>query len=170
MQIVVDDHDPVWAEWFVAIRAHVAPAFEGMPVAIEHVGSTAVPGLAAKPIVDLDVVVPDERQVQAAIDRLTSIGYLHREDLGIEGREAFFAVTGLPRHHLYVVVEGSKAHLDHILLRDHLRTHPADARRYGELKRTNAAEVDGDMDAYLDRKHDLVEALLHQARADRNLT
>jgi GrpB-like predicted nucleotidyltransferase (UPF0157 family) len=162
--IVVEDHDPVWREWFEQVRDHVLPAFDGMPVSIEHVGSTSVPGLAAKPIVDVDVVVPTEGRVKPAIDRLETVGYLHRGDLGVDGREAFVSAPDLPRHHLYLVVEGSKAHLDHVLLRDHLRQHPDDARRYGDLKKTAAAEVDDDMELYLARKHDLVEELLARAR------
>jgi GrpB-like predicted nucleotidyltransferase (UPF0157 family) len=167
--IVIEEYDPVWIDWFEQIREHVLPAFEGMPVAIEHVGSTAVAGLAAKPVIDVDVVVPTEGRVKAAIDRLETVGYLHRGDLGIPGREAFVAAPGLPRHHLYVVVEGSKAHLDHVLLRDHLRTHPGDLVRYADLKRRNAAEVDGNMEEYVARKHDLVTELLARARRDRGL-
>ncbi|HYF46200.1 MAG TPA: GrpB family protein, partial [Acidimicrobiales bacterium] len=168
--IVVEEYDERWPEWFEQIRDHVLPAFEGMPVAIEHVGSTAVPGLAAKPVIDVDVVVPTEGRVKAAVDRLETIGYLHRGDLGIAGREAFVSAPGLPRHHLYVVVEGSKAHLDHVLLRDHLRHHPADLVRYADLKKRNAAEVGGDMEEYVARKHDLVTELLDKARANRNIT
>jgi GrpB-like predicted nucleotidyltransferase (UPF0157 family)/quercetin dioxygenase-like cupin family protein len=164
--IEVLDHDPAWASWFERLRAVVWPAVAGLALRIDHVGSTSVPGLAAKPIIDLDVVVAAEADVRPAIERLATIGYRWRGDLGVEGRQAFFPPEGdLPRHHLYLVVDGNGAHRDHVDLRDLLRQ-DADARKaYGDLKRKNAAEVNGDMDQYVERKHDLVQALLARARA-----
>lgn len=162
--IVVDAHDPAWREQFEQIKAYVSSAFDGMPVSIEHVGSTSVPGLAAKPIIDVDVVVPTVGRVRAAIDRLESLGYRHRGDLGVVGREAFLPPSGVPRQHLYVVVEGNQAHRDHIELRDHLRANPADAARYAELKLRLSTEVGDDMEAYVDGKHELIEELLTAAR------
>lgn len=169
-EIIVVDHDPAWADWFVQLRDRIWPAVEDVAVRIDHVGSTAVPGLAAKPVIDMDVVVADESGVRPAIERLRGIGYRWRGDLGIEGRQAFFQPEGdLPPHHLYLVVEDSDAHLDHWLLRDLLRA-DADARqRYGDLKRANVALAAGDMEEYGARKHDLVTELLTRARGERGL-
>jgi GrpB-like predicted nucleotidyltransferase (UPF0157 family) len=158
--VEVVDHDPAWRSWFEQVRDRVAPVFEGMLVAIEHVGSTSVPGLAAKPVVDIDVVVPAEASVASAIDRLESIGYRHRGDFGVPGRQVFLPPAGLPRHELYVVVEGSEAHRNHVLLRDFLREHPGDARRYGEVKRRAAAGAGDDIEVYGRAKEDVVAALL----------
>ena len=160
--IVVAEHDPAWAGWFREIEAVLAPAVGDLGT-IEHVGSTAVPGLAAKPIIDVDVVVPSDGDVPAAVERLRAVGFVPRGDLGVPGRQAFRPLDGLPPHHLYVVVAGSKAHLDHVRLRDHLRSHPEDALRYAELKRANALAAGRDMDAYVDAKHDLVTELLAKA-------
>jgi GrpB-like predicted nucleotidyltransferase (UPF0157 family) len=167
--IVVTDYDPRWPDWFDAVRTHVWPAVEHVALRIDHVGSTSVPGLAAKPIIDLDVVVADEEAVQPAIDALGTVGYRWRGDLGIEGRQAFHAPADaeLPTHHLYVVVEHNRAHLDHVLLRDLLREDPDARARYGDLKRTNAELRD--IDAYLDGKAHLVAEMLARARRERGL-
>jgi GrpB-like predicted nucleotidyltransferase (UPF0157 family) len=82
------------------------------------------PGCAAKPIIDLDIVVSEEAVMPELISRLTGQGYRHEGDLGIRGREAFQAPPAAPEHHLYGVVAGSKPHLDHVLLRDYLRQRP----------------------------------------------
>jgi GrpB-like predicted nucleotidyltransferase (UPF0157 family)/mannose-6-phosphate isomerase-like protein (cupin superfamily) len=167
-EIEVLDHDPAWADWFEHLSAVVWPAVQDVAVRIDHVGSTSVPGLAAKPIIDLDVVVASAAAVRPAVRALQAIGYRWRGDLGVAGREAFFPPAGdLPRHHLYLVVDGNQAHRDHVDLRDLLRRDPEASAAYGALKRKNAAEVDGDMDEYVARKHDLVTELLARARLAR---
>lgn len=171
--IAVVDYDPAWPGRFNLVASRVWPAVEGSALRIDHVGSTAVPGLAAKPIIDMDVVVASEGDVRPVIEALRSIGYRWRGDLGVTGREAFTRVheddPPLPEHHLYLVVEGNRAHLDHWLLRDLLRD-DADARaRYGTLKRRNAKHADRDMDVYVAAKAELVAELLTRARAARGL-
>jgi GrpB-like predicted nucleotidyltransferase (UPF0157 family) len=170
-EIVVVDHDPRWADWFEQVRATVWPAVADVALRIDHVGSTSVPGLAAKPIIDMDVVVASEDDLRPAIERLRTVGYRWRGDLGVPGREAFWAPRGhaLPEHHLYLVVEDNRAHLDHWLLRDLLRADPEARRRYGELKRRNVELADGDMDVYVAAKAALVAELLTRARAERGL-
>jgi GrpB-like predicted nucleotidyltransferase (UPF0157 family) len=166
--IVVVDHDPRWAEWFATLQRHVWAAVEDVALRIDHVGSTAVPGLAAKPIIDLDVVVASEDEVRPVIERLAAIGYRWRGDLGVPGREAFTPGPGLdedlPPHHLYLVVENNDAHLDHWLLRDLLRDDAEARRRYGELKRRNVALAQGDIEAYGAAKAPLVAELVARAR------
>jgi GrpB-like predicted nucleotidyltransferase (UPF0157 family) len=136
---------------------------------IDHVGSTSVPGLAAKPIIDMDIVVASQADVRPVIARLAGIGYQWRGDLGVSGREAFAGPAGanLPRHHLYLVVENDKPHLDHWLLRDLLREDPAARARYAGLKRQNADLAGGDMEVYVAAKAALVAELLTRARAER---
>jgi GrpB-like predicted nucleotidyltransferase (UPF0157 family)/quercetin dioxygenase-like cupin family protein len=170
-EIEVVDHDPAWAGSFERLRDRIWPAVADLALGLEHVGSTSVPGLAAKPVIDLDVVVADEAAVRAVIERLVGLGYQWRGDLGVVGRQAFRPVgpDDLPRHHLYLVVEGSKPHLDHVLLRDLLLADDAARDRYGELKRRNVELAGGDMDRYVALKHDLVTELLARARRDRRL-
>jgi GrpB-like predicted nucleotidyltransferase (UPF0157 family) len=164
----VIDYNPAWPQQFETIRAHLWPAVGEVAVSVEHVGSTAVPGLAGKPVIDVDVVVPGQGAVPLAIRALEELGHSHRGDLGIRGREAFTAVPGLPTHHLYVVVRDSPAHRDHVDLRDRLRSHPSDADRYAAEKKRLAPLLVTDREAYVDGKAWLVRELLTAARADRD--
>ena len=103
-------YDPAWPSLFESIRERIQALLVSSEAVIEHVGSTAVPGLAAKPIVDIDVVVPSSRHIPDAVRRLESGGCIHCGDLGIPGREAFDVPPDLPYHHLYVVAVGTKPH------------------------------------------------------------
>jgi GrpB-like predicted nucleotidyltransferase (UPF0157 family) len=95
--VVIVDYDPSWPATFEQLRDRLAATLGRLAVAIEHVGSTAVPGLAAKPIIDLDVVIADRIDLPAVIQRLRTLGYLHEGDLGVPGREAFTTPAGAPR-------------------------------------------------------------------------
>ncbi|MDA8313484.1 MAG: GrpB family protein [Actinomycetota bacterium] len=169
--IVVVDYDPAWPQWFEHVRAYLWPAVEKLACGIDHVGSTSVFGLAAKPIIDVDIVVADDAGVRPVIDALAPLGYRWVGDLGVDGRQAFDTPTHptLPRHHLYLVVEGSKAHRDHVLLRDLLRADPDARRRYAELKRANVELAQGDIDVYVAAKAPFVAGLLTRARAELGL-
>ena len=162
---LVVDYDPAWPTLFQTLSRRVWPAVADIAVRIEHVGSTAVPGLPAKPIIDMDVVVSANSDVRPAIERLVAIGYTHQGDLGVPGREAFGAPLDGPYHHLYLVVEGSRALRDHLDLRDHLRANPDDARGYAVRKREVAPLLLTDRGAYLSAKSDLIEKLLRRARS-----
>jgi GrpB-like predicted nucleotidyltransferase (UPF0157 family) len=96
-------YDPAWPAVFEQIRRRVVPLLRDLGATVEHVGSTAVPGLAAKPIVDVDVVVATSVDIEPAIGHLASGGYVHLGDLGIPGREAFDIPADMPYHHLYLV-------------------------------------------------------------------
>ncbi len=157
--VFIVDYDPSWPENFCALRDRLAKALGTLVIAIEHVGSTAVPGLPAKPIVDLDVVVraPD---VAAAIYALQSLGYQHIGDLGIEGREAFRCPPTVPRHHLYVCLEGGTALLHHLAFRDCLRVHAKISREYAKLKMDLTLRYRNDRAAYTKAKSDFIASVL----------
>jgi GrpB-like predicted nucleotidyltransferase (UPF0157 family) len=159
-EVVVVAWDPAWPARFEALRSRVCDAVRDVAVAIEHVGSTAVAGLASKPIIDMTVVVAARADVPAAIECLARVGYRHRGDLGIAGREAFHAPAGLPAHRLYVCAQDSIALANHLAVRDWLRSHPDDARAYGALKRRLAAQFRDDIDAYVDGKTEFLAAIL----------
>jgi GrpB-like predicted nucleotidyltransferase (UPF0157 family) len=161
--VVVVDYDPAWPQEFEALRARVWPAVSDVALRIEHVGSTSVPGLAAKPIIDMTVVVPSRDQVPAAIDRLASIGYVHRGNLGIDDREAFDHPAALRRHNLYVCPEGTIGIVNQVAVRDHLRMHPEAAERYATLKKQLAGEHPNDIEAYVFGKTDFVLGVLRTA-------
>jgi GrpB-like predicted nucleotidyltransferase (UPF0157 family) len=160
-------YDPAWGQLFEFVKERLHGVFVGTEALVEHVGSTAVPGLAAKPIVDMDVVVPTEADIPDAVHRLESDGYIHRGDLGIPGRQAFDVPPDLPYHHLYVVAAGTKPHLDHVLLRDYLRGHPDAADRYGRRKLEVAHLITAESrQAYMEAKAAIVEELLGIARQE----
>ncbi len=165
-EIVVSDYNADWPLWFEKVRDYVWPAVMDVALGIDHVGSTAVPGLAAKPIVDMDIVVAAEGDLGPVIERLSGVGYTWRGDLGVPGREAFSSPSHieLPPHHLYLVVKDNRAHLDHYLLRDLLRADPKAREAYGALKRHNVELAQGDIDVYLALKAGLVAGLLGRAR------
>ena len=160
--IVVVDPDPAWPLVFERLHATIWPAVADLAVGIEHVGSTAVPGLAAKPIVDIDVIVPPG-QVAAVVARLAALGYQHKGDLGVPGREAFAEPSGTPRHHLYVCPIGNTALANHLAVRDRLRADPEAARVYGELKRRLAAQYADDVDGYVEAKSGFILKLLRDS-------
>jgi GrpB-like predicted nucleotidyltransferase (UPF0157 family) len=168
-EIVVEEYDPAWPSWFAQLQERLWPTVAPVAMRVDHVGSTSVPGLAAKPIIDIDIVVASPKEVELTIQRLEQIGYRWRGDLGVPGREAFGPPPGGtdPPHHLYVVVENNKAHLDHWLLRDLLRTDEDARQRYATLKKRNQKLADGDIDFYVAAKAALVAELLTRARAER---
>lgn len=160
-------YNPAWPRWFALIRSHLEPVLWSVPHTIDHIGSTAVPGLAAKPIIDVDVVVPDAAVIPLAVSTLANAGWEPEGDGGITGRETFRPRIGLPYHHLYVVVEDSPPYRDHVDLRDYLRGHPHAVLRYAAEKRRLAPLLTHDRAAYAEGKSGLITQLLAAARTVR---
>ena len=160
--IVVVEPDPLWAESFATIRRDLQASLAGVPVvAIEHVGSTSVPGLAAKPIIDVDVVVA-RPHVPGAADALEASGYVALGDLGVPDRLAFQAPNDGIRRNVYVVVDGCLSLRNHLGLRSVLRSDPRLRDEYSAIKRRLAAET-GDIDVYVDGKTEIIRRILERA-------
>ncbi|HYW11313.1 MAG TPA: GrpB family protein [Longimicrobium sp.] len=166
--VAVVEYDPAWPAAFRALARRAAEAIGERVMAVEHVGSTSVPGLAAKPVVDLSVVVRGE-DVAHAIERLAPLGYVYRGEQGIPGRHAFRSPPREAKHHLYVCVPESPGLRDHLLFRDHLRAHPDAAAAYAALKRRLATEHRDDRDAYQQAKSAFIEAVTRRAEAEGSL-
>lgn len=160
------EHDPAWPARFAELEVRLRAALDGLSAEIEHVGSTSVPGLAAKPMLDVDIVVQTSADVGVAVQCLEMVGYRAKGTRGVPGREAFDQPPGDPVHALYVVVAGSEPHLDHVLLRDLLRRRPDLAARYESVKRANADRLPADWLGYTDAKAELITELLMLARAE----
>jgi GrpB-like predicted nucleotidyltransferase (UPF0157 family) len=158
--IEIADYDPRWPAIFAALRARIADALGSLAQRIEHVGSTAVPGLPAKPIIDMDVVIATWSDLPATIEHLQPLGYHHEGDLGVPGREAFTTPPDTPPHHLYVCTTDSPQLAHHLAFRDHLRGHPNTARAYAELKSSLAQRFRADRGAYTDAKTTFIERIL----------
>lgn len=161
--ISIEDYDPRWPDQFETLRSKIAAALGPIAAAVEHVGSTAVPGLAAKPIIDIDVLLRSAPDLPSAIRSLTSLGYAHEGDLGVAGREAFRPPACDIQHHLYVCPTSEPEYRRHLAFRDHLRSHPEDAKAYAQLKRTLAARCSG-REAYTQAKTEFVEHILRLGR------
>jgi GrpB-like predicted nucleotidyltransferase (UPF0157 family) len=166
--VIIQDYDPHWPQLFETLRSRIEAVIQGMAAAIEHVGSTAVPGLAAKPIIDLDVLLISATDLPLVIAKLASVGYEHRGDLGVAGREAFRTPPNDLPHHLYVCPSSSPEYRRHVSFRDYLRTHSADANSYASLKRELVRKFGDDRQAYTQAKSRFVAEILR--RVDKTLT
>jgi GrpB-like predicted nucleotidyltransferase (UPF0157 family)/SAM-dependent methyltransferase len=161
--VVIEDYDAAWPEQFAQLRDRVLSVAGDIVLRVEHVGSTAIPGLAAKPVIDLDVVVARADDVSQVAARLESVGYRREGDLGVPGRAAFDYPPGERRHHLYVCPASSPALRRHLQFRDRLRADPGLAAEYGELKQRLATEYGHDRDGYTEAKSAFIESVVTRA-------
>jgi len=168
MSILIMDYDPDWPARAAGIAGELAAALPGVFTRIEHVGSTSVPGLAAKPIIDLMARVESLDAAGAVLaERLPGLSF-EIYDTGMPGRLFYFRLLDGQRVcHLHVVPEATFATRNEVLLRDLLRRAPEDAARYGALKRALAADHDGD--SYTRAKTALIQELVDRARTDAGL-
>lgn len=160
-RVTVVPYDDAWPSAFEHIKNEIDAALGDLTVAIEHVGSTSVRGMYAKPCIDIDVVIGDHSPFCEVVLALQGIGYIHEGDLGIPGREAF-GYTDKPhlmQHHLYVCRESSEELARHIKFRDFLRCNKAAAERYSRIKREAAERFPDDIDKYIQYKSPCIEDL-----------
>ena len=159
-EIVIVEYDPAWPGEFVRLRDRAQAALGDVAIAIEHVGSTAVPGLPAKNLIDVVAVIESNDDLREAISRLEAIGYETRGSLGVEGREAFWWPEGEKRHHLYVSPKTSAELQAQVAFRELLRRDPAVAHDYVALKRELAERFREDRNAYTEGKTEFIESAL----------
>ena len=161
--VEVVEHDPSWAARFEEERPQLAEIFDGRAVAIEHIGSTSVPGLCAKPIVDILVGLRELELSEAEIEAMEGLGYEYLGEFGVPGRLYFR--KGEPRtHHVHVVAHGDDHWKRHLAFRDALRSNPEERRRYDELKRRLAAEGHS-REAYSELKTPFIREVEARTRA-----
>ncbi|MFN2145453.1 MAG: GrpB family protein [Anaerolineales bacterium] len=160
MPSIVELHpyNPNWAAMYQSEEAILKPIIGDQLVTIEHIGSTSIPGIKAKPIIDILIVVLDIDSIQRLIPAMETIGYQHRGELGISGRQYFRKDTDSVRsHHVHIYQQGHEAITKHLNFRDYLRTHPARAQAYSQLKEGLAAKYREDRAAYTDAKTEFIE-------------
>jgi len=170
---LVEEYNTAWPSWFEQIRDRIEDQLQGLPHTIEHVGSTAIPGMTAKPVIDIDIVI-DPGTFPEIRDCLRKLGYRHQGDLGIIGREAFDLIEDgetpwLPPHHLYVCERGNHELQKHLAFRDFMRQHPEWCQKLSELKRLLCEEYDNDRQAYIDGKAALVADITELALINADL-
>ncbi len=159
--VVVLPYDEQWKQDFLRIKAELTNALGQLTIGIEHVGSTSVRGLSAKPIIDIDVVMIDYTVWEDVASALGEIGYQHEGNLGIVGREAFRydGKEHLKKHHLYVCPKDSPELKRHIAFRDYLRTHPDAVREYSHIKEEAAKQYPNDIERYIEHKSPFIEKI-----------
>jgi GrpB-like predicted nucleotidyltransferase (UPF0157 family) len=165
--IEIHDYDPAWREFAQSATEELTEALPGRLTVIEHVGSTAVPGLAAKPVIDLMAATETLEAVTTAEDALHALGY-RRIEAGMTDR-LFYRRDGEPvAYHLHVVTTTSWDTRNERLLRDHLRQHPDDRDAYTRLKR-GLADAGHDAEAYTRAKTALIQRMVDAARTSHGL-
>jgi len=163
--VLLVPHDPAWAAAFDREAAAVGAAFGDRLVALHHIGSTAIPGIRAKPILDLLGVVREIARVDDRAAGLEALGYEAMGEFGIPGRRYFRKeVAGTRTHHLHVFAAGSPQVERHLAFRDYLRAHPGDAARYDALK-GRLADLHRDMAAYTAGKDEFIREIDARAAA-----
>ena len=159
--VTVSPYDKAWKSAFEAIKQEIESAVGDLILGIEHVGSTSVEGMSAKPCIDIDVIIKDYSVFDKVIGKLESIGYTHEGDLGIKDREAF-KYTDKPhlmKHHLYVCPQFSEELHRHITFRNFLRDNTDAVKKYSQVKETAAKLFPNDIDKYIEYKSPCIEEL-----------
>jgi len=155
-------HSELWHQLYAEEETQLRNAIGGQVVAIEHVGSTAICGLSAKPIIDIAVAVREIADAEKCVTQLGGIGYKSRGELGIPGRQYF--TKGDPRtHHLHMAELGSDLWRNYLLFRDYLRQHPEVAKEYENLKTELARKHTENREAYTEGKAAFIEGVLKAA-------
>ncbi|MBR6772412.1 MAG: GrpB family protein [Clostridia bacterium] len=160
-RVTVVPYDENWKRDFERIKNHIMPVADGLILRIEHVGSTSVEGLCAKPIIDIDAVIKDYSVFDALVKKLSEIGYVHEGNLGIKDREAFDyrGDTVLPKHHLYVCPVFSAELRRHVSFRDYLRENREDMVRYSRVKEEGARMFPDSIEGYIAHKSPCIEEI-----------
>ena len=166
--IVVEPYDPAWKREYERMRDYLNRYLGDLTIAIHHVGSTSADGLAAKPILDIDIEIVSYAVFSKVCDRLADAGWRHEGNYGIEGREAFKPEKPLDfmSHHIYVCPSESTELKRHLAFRDYLRINKTTADEYGTLKQRLTVQHGNDIDAYIDGKASFINSILEMASRD----
>ena len=160
-RVIVLPYEKAWKTAFEAIKQELEAVLGDWIVGIEHVGSTAVEGLSAKPCIDIDVIIRDYSVFHTIVEKLNNLGYVHEGDLGIKDREAFdySHKPHLYKHHLYVCPQYSEELHRHLVFRDYLRRNPDAVERYSRTKERAAQLFPNDIDQYIAYKSPCIEEM-----------
>jgi GrpB-like predicted nucleotidyltransferase (UPF0157 family) len=169
MHVQVDEYNPQWPKQFQQIKTDLEHVLEGVPyISIEHVGSTSVPGLAAKPVIDIDIIITQDH-LQDAIDAFTKEGlYVYRGDLGIPHRYAFKHKDAniLPKRNVYVCIDGCQSLRNHLAVRDLCRKDVEVREKYGQAKLELSKREWESVDEYAEAKTEVLNWVLSKAGFD----
>lgn len=154
-RVVILPYDSGWKCRFEKAASEVKEVFGKECIEIHHIGSTAVEGLAAKPIIDLMPVVRSIENIDFFNDKMEELGYIAYGENGLPGRRYFQKGGDERTHHVHVYQEGNEEIRRHLAFRDYLRTHTEEAKKYGALKEKLALEYPLNIEAYINGKAEL---------------
>ena len=166
MRIFMVPHDPEWRQEFEREAAQItAAAGGGSVVTVHHIGSTAIPHIYAKPVIDMLLVVKDHTDLDAKQAAMEALGYKALGEFGIAGRRYFRRdnADGDRTHQVHAFEAGSPQIARHLAFRDYLIAHPDIAQQYSDLKRELAAQHPSDIEAYMDGKHEFIQEIDRRA-------
>ena len=160
-EVVVLPYNVQWKDDFEKIKSEIITAIGDLIIDVEHVGSTSVEGMSAKPCIDIDVIIKDYSAFDIIVSRLEMIGYIYEGNLGIKDREAFkyFNKPHFRTHHLYVCPQKSEELYRHITFRDFLRSNVDAVKKYSYVKETAARLFPHDIEKYMEYKSPCIEEL-----------
>jgi GrpB-like predicted nucleotidyltransferase (UPF0157 family) len=164
-EVVIVAHDPAWAKQFREESLRIAEVFGHELLSIHHIGSTSIPGLSAKPIIDIMPVVRDISKVEAFNAGMIELGYTPMGEHGIAGRRHFVKGGDVRTHHVHTYEPDNPEVQRHLDFRDYLIAHGEEALHYAQLKSRFAEEHRYDLEAYTKAKAPFIQAVLAKARA-----
>ena len=162
--IIVSEYDPAWPLKYETEKEKIEAILEHNCIALYHIGSTSVPGLAAKPIIDIMAAVRSLEQADAAAEKFSRIGYEYLGEFGIPGRRYLRKGGDERTHQIHIFQADDRKNIErHLAFRDYLRTHEEERREYAALKKELARRFPYDIDGYCDGKEEFVRAMEKQA-------
>ncbi|UYZ20653.1 GrpB family protein [Mesobacillus jeotgali] len=164
-RVEVVPYNPEWKTLFEKEKQVLESIFEPAKIEIHHIGSTSVPGLSAKPIIDIMLAADSLERVEKATPAIEAAGYEAKGENGIPGRRYFqkHDENGIRKVHLHSFEKGSHQLYRHLVFRDYLRAHPSEASRYAEVKEAAAQKYEYDIESYIAEKSPIVKEMEHRA-------
>ncbi len=161
IHVIVIPYDSKWQTAFYDIKETLFSKLKDNIIIIEHIGSTSVKGLAAKPIIDIDIVIDSMADFEVVKQKLAELGYRHEGDLGISGREAFsYSESPFMAHHLYVCQKDSQALKEHLFFKTVLQTHKDLRDAYSNIKYAASKKHPYNIDCYIKEKDPFIKNIL----------
>ncbi|WP_054707635.1 GrpB family protein [Bacillus sp. JCM 19041] len=161
--VEVVDYQPSWQDVYKQEAIKLEQVFQENMIGIHHIGSTSVPGLAAKPIIDLLIVLKRIEDADKQTEAMEKLGYEVRGENGIAGRRYFQKGGDARTHHVHIFSEGHTAIKEHLVFRDYLQQHPDAMQAYGQLKKKLAQAYVTDVAAYINGKDDWINVTKRRA-------
>jgi GrpB-like predicted nucleotidyltransferase (UPF0157 family) len=158
-------YDPEWPVFFESEKQRIQQAVGRLVLAVEHVGSTSVVGLSAKPIIDIAIALREYEDGFQCVEPLAELGYLYKGEHGVAGRHYFRTNNELVKVHIHMTALSHREWRDHLAFRDFLRSHPDASREYAALKHQLTTTCGADREKYTGAKSEFIEDILRKAGA-----